>query len=73
MIAQDKIDRLWGHLTKQFNVAVHSIGTGLDDSGHECAVVMVDSKTQPKTILMLPGTFEGEKVKYEFGGPPRAF
>lgn len=73
MIAQDKIERLWGHLTNQFHVAVYSIGTGLDDNKQECAVVMIDNNTQSKIIATLPKTFEGEKVRYDLGGQPIAY
>lgn len=63
-IPQAKIIRLWGHLESQFNVAVRSIGTGLDENHQKCACVIIDSSGVPD-LKTLPDNFEGEKVRYD--------
>ncbi len=63
MIPDDKIARLWGLLERSFNMAVCSIGTGLDENLQRCAQVahLQDDKLD---MRLLPDTFEGERVRY---------
>lgn len=72
MIAEDKVGRLWGHLEKQFNLAVRSVGIGELPNGQEYLHVMVDDQTDPLIIKTLPGTFENEQVRYQGGKQPQA-
>lgn len=63
MIPDDKVARLWGLLERSFNLAVCSIGTGLDENHQRCAQVayLQDAKID---MRLLPDNFEGEQVKY---------
>ena len=64
VIPDDRIVRLWDHLTRQFNVAVQSIGTDLDENQQVCARVTINKKGAPD-IKTLPDKFEGETVRYD--------
>ncbi len=63
MIPDDKVARLWGQLERSFNVAVCSIGEGLDENLQPCAhvVYLQDDKLD---LRLLPEHFEGETVRY---------
>lgn len=68
MIAEDKIIRLMCYLSNQFGVTVTSCGTGRDD-GKECAVVGLDTATDPTIVSGLPTVFENDSVKYQIKNP----
>ena len=63
MIPDDKIARLWGLLERSFNMAVCSIGTGLDENHQRCAQV-VHLQDDKLDVRLLPDSFEGEHVRY---------
>lgn len=63
MIPDDKIARLWGLLERSFNMAVFSIGTGLDENLQYCAQVVYQQDDKLDT-RKLPDIFEGERVRY---------
>ena len=68
MLADYKILKLWRELSNAFNVHVRDITVGKQDN-NECTVVIVDEKTAPDLIAVLPKKFANEVVTYKTSGP----